>query len=193
MGVKKIDFTGVESFTRCEEGQHVAKLSRLEDRQSQAGDDMLVGVFEVVRGESKGSKVYENFPLTQKALWKLKSFLEVIGVKAEGRVKIDLDKLVGRQCIIEVGHEEYNGVTRAKINAFLPLKKDEPVDVGDDDEDENNLKDMDLKELLAYAKKNKVTIPKKDREDEKKVRKTLEKWLAEQDDDDDDDDDWEDE
>lgn len=193
MAFKKLDFTGVESFTRCEEGQHVAKLAKLDEKQSQAGDDMLVGVFEVVRGESKGSKVYENFPLTQKALWKLKSFLEVVGVKAEGRVKIDLDKLVGRQCIIEVGHEEYNGVTRAKITAFLPLKKDEPVDVGDDDEDENNLKDMDLKELLAYAKKNKVTIPKKDKEDAKKVRKALEKWLAEQDDDDDDDDDWEDE
>ena len=187
MRVKKVDFTGVESFTRCEEGQHVAKLSKLEDKQSQSGDDMLVGVFEVILGESKGSRVYENFHLTQKALWKLKSFLEAVGVKAEGKVKIDLDKLVGRQCIIEVGHEEYNGVTRARINAFLPLKKDEPVDEQEDDE--VDLKDMDLEELLAYAKKNKVTIPKKDREDAKKVRKVLEQWLAEQDEDDDDD--WE--
>jgi hypothetical protein len=188
MRVKKVDFTGVDTFTRCEEGQHVAKLSKLEDKQSQSGDDMLVGVFEVILGESKGSRVYENFHLTQKALWKLKSFLEAVGVKAEGKVKIDLDKLVGRQCIIEVGHEEYNGVTRAKIGAFLPLKKDEPFDE-DDGIDEVNLEDMDLKELLAYAKKNKVTIPKKDREDAKKVRKVLEQWLAEQDEDDDDD--WE--
>lgn len=185
MRVKKVDFTGVDTFTRCEEGQHVAKLSKLEDKQSQSGDDMLVGVFEVILGESKGSRVYENFHLTQKALWKLKSFLEAVGVKAEGKIKIDLDKLVGRQCIIEVGHEEYNGVTRARINAFLPLKKDEPFD----EDDEVNLEDMGLEELLAYAKKNKVTIPKKDREDAKKVRKVLEQWLAEQDEDDDDD--WE--
>lgn len=188
MRVKKLDFTGIESFIRCEEGQHVAKLSRLDDKQSQAGDDMLVGVFEVVKGESKGSRVYENFPLTQKALWKLKSFLEAVGIKAEGKVNLDLDKLVGKQCIIEVSHEEYNGVTRARINAFLPLKKDEPFD-----EDEVNLEDMDLKELLAYAKENKVMIPKKDKEDAKKVRKILEEWLAEQDDDDDWEDDWEDE
>lgn len=200
MATKKLDFTGVENFTRCDEGQHIAKLTKLEEKQSQAGDDMLVGTFEVIKGDSKGSKVFENFPLTQKALWKLKTYFEAIGVKAEGKIKIDLDKLIGRVCIIEVIHEEYNGSLRAKISTFLPLKKDEPTPDKDDDDDDDYEDDDDafdpkkasLKELLAYAKENSISIPKKDREDEKKVRKAVEKHIAEQDNEDDDDD-WEDE
>ena len=201
MSTKKLDFTGVESFTRCDEGQHIAKLIKLEEKQSQAGDDMLVGTFEVIKGDSKGSKVFENFPLTQKALWKLKTYFEAIGIKAEGKIKIDLDKLIGRVCIIEVIHEEYNGSLRAKIATFLPLKKDEPTpdndddddDIGDDPDEDDDIpfdpKKASLKELLSFAKENSISIPKKDREDVKKVRKAVEKHIAEQDDDDD----WEDE
>lgn len=141
----KVDFTGVESYVRCEEGQHIAKLVELEEKVSQNGSDMLAAVFEVTKGDSKGAKLFDNFVLTEKALWKLKSFLEIMNMKAEGRVVIDLDKLIGRLCIVEVTHEEYNGQVRARITGFkaltekaekAPYKKGKPADDDDDDDDD---------------------------------------------------------
>jgi hypothetical protein len=125
MAKVKVDFTGVETSFRCEEGQQVARLIKLEETESQSGSDMLAATFEVIKGKSKGSKVYDNFVLTEKALWKLKSYLQAVGVKADGKVVIDLDKMVGKVCIIEVFHEEYKNQLRAKISDFLPLAEEE--------------------------------------------------------------------
>jgi hypothetical protein len=166
MAKKKVDFTGVENYTRCEEGQHIAKLVKIEEKETQAGDDMMVATFEVTRGESKGARVFENFVLTEKALWKLKGYLEAVGMKAEGKVVIDFDKLLGKACIIEVAHEEYNGTIRAKINAYKSL--DQAPDDDEDDDDE--------------------PTPKKKAKKEKAKKKTK----PEPEDDDWDDDDWED-
>lgn len=141
----KVDLTGVESFIRAEEGQHLAKLAKIEEKQAESGTDMLVAQFEVIKGSSKGARVYENFPLSEKALWKLKQYLEAIGKKAEGKIALDLDALEGSTCIIEVAHEEYKGVPKAKIVLFKKYEaKAEPNpsrgasqadDSSDDDDD----------------------------------------------------------
>jgi hypothetical protein len=128
-----VDFTGVQSYTLCDEGRHLAALCAAEDKETQSGDTMIVAQFEILTGASKGSKVYENFPLTPKALWKLKQYMEALGVKADGKLKINTDKLMGRRCFIDVNHEEYDGKLRARIAQFLPIGKEpEP----DDEEEE---------------------------------------------------------
>lgn len=132
----KLDFSGVESFTKCAEGQHTAKLVEIQENTTQAGDDMLTMVFEVIRGESKGAKVFDNFVLTDKALWKLKQLLQVLGVKCDGKIALDLDKLVGKVCDIAVYHEEYNGKMKARIDEYIALKSSAD-DEDDDDEDED--------------------------------------------------------
>ena len=140
---KKLDFTGVESFARCSEGVHTAKLVEIEEAVTQAGDDMLKATFEVVSGQDKGCRVFDNFTLSDKALWKLKQFLVAISVKADGKVAVDLDKLIGKVCDITVIHEEYNGVTRAKISDYQKLVKpakaagmEDYDDIDEDDEEE---------------------------------------------------------
>lgn len=173
----KLDFTGVESYVKCEEGQHVVKLMEIEETESQAGNDMLNATFQVVRGNSTGAKLYDNFVLTEKALWKLQSFLTAIGMKAEGRVTIDLDKLIGKTCIVEVAHEEYEGKTRARIQEFKKLsaaKKDELDDDDDIDDEEEEEEETPKKK----SKPSKKPAPKK-------------KKVEEDDDEDWDDDDWE--
>lgn len=132
MGQKlKLDFSGVESFQRAAEGIHTVKVASAEVKQSSGGNDMIVVAFEVTKGEDKGARVYENFPLVDKALWKLKSLLQAIGIKADGKVQLDTDKLLGKVCKINVIHEEYDGKLRARCESIMKF-----ADASDDDDDE---------------------------------------------------------
>lgn len=133
----KLNMEGVESYTRCPEGEWLAKLTKIEMGEVQgSGDDCLKARFEVIKGSAKGNTVFETFALSEKALWKLKSFLEAIGVKATGKISLDLDKLEGKICIIDVIHDEYNGTKRAKISAYV-----KPGDDSDDDDEEDEVDD----------------------------------------------------
>lgn len=142
MATIKVDFTGVESYIKCEEGEHVAILKKTEVKTSEAGNDMIACTFEVVSGSSAGANVFDNFVLTEKALWRLKTYLECIGIKADGKLKLDTDKMKGKKLIIEVAHEEYKGQTRARIQGFKKLeaqatKSAEPDTDADSDEDDD--------------------------------------------------------
>ena len=132
----KVNMTGVESFTRCPEGEHLVRVKKLEMGTVQgSGDDALKAVFEVLEGDGKGCSVFETFSLGEKALWKLKQFLVAIGVKADGKLSLDLDKLEGKKCLIDVIHEEYNGQKRAKISNYAKPSEDSDED-DEDEEDE---------------------------------------------------------
>lgn len=174
----KVDMTGVETYSKVSEGIHTAKVVEILQKESQGGDDMLQFAFEVTKGKDKGNKVFESFVLTDKALWKLKSFLQAIGMKADGKLKIDLDKLVGKVCDIEVFWDEYNGQTRAKISDYYKVGKgaandtdededtdDEADEDEDDDEDDTPAKKSAKKAPTKKASKKKPE-PEDDDEDE---------------------------
>ena len=156
----KVDMTGVETYTKVSEGIHTAKVVEILQKESQGGDDMLQFAFEVTKGKDKGNRVFESFVLTDKALWKLKSFLQAIGMKADGKLKIDLDKLVGKVCDIEVFWDEYNGQTRAKISDYYKVGKGAANDT-DEDEDTDDEADEDEDEDDTPAKKPAKKAPAK--------------------------------
>ena len=164
----KLDMTGVESYTRCPEGEWLAKLSSIEEGTVQgSGDDCLKARFEVIKGSAEGCAVFETFSLTEKALWKLKGFLEAIGMKANGKLSLDLDKLEGKVCIIDVIHDEYNGQKRAKITSYLKPEDDEEDEEEDEDEEEEEAPRKSAKKAPAKpAKKSKPVEDDDDDEDE---------------------------
>lgn len=206
----KVDMTGVESFVRCEEGEHIAVLKSIEEKPASSGNDMLTAAFEVIKGTSTGARVYDNFVLTEKALWKLKGFLEVLGMKADGRIVLDLDKLVGRTCIINVLHEEYNGSLKAKIDWYKKLEVDDEEDEDDDDEDddiddeddEDDEEEEEEEEEEEKPQKGKKGAKKEDKKKEDKKKEDKKKPAAkskgkkkqetEEDEDDEDDEDFDD-
>lgn len=171
--------TGVDTFTRCEEGIHTAKIVEIQESTTQAGDDMLTGVFEVINGTSKGCKVYDNFVLTDKALWKLKQLLQSVHVKCDGKIALDLDKLIGKVCDIAVYHDEYNGKIKARIDEYTPTASDSSDDEDEDDDDE---------EEEEKPKKSKSPKSEKSTKPTKKKSEPVE-----DDEDEDDDEDWDDE
>lgn len=215
----KLNMEGVESYTRCPEGEWLAKLTKIEMGEVQgSGDDCLKARFEVIKGSAKGNTVFETFALSEKALWKLKSFLEAIGVKATGKISLDLDKLEGKICIIDVIHDEYNGTKRAKISAYVKPGDDsdeddeeDEVDDEEEDDDEEEPPKKSSKKPAPAKKSKKQPEPEEDEDDEdeeeeekpapkskksdkkataKSTKKTSSK-KSEPEEDDDEDDDWE--
>lgn len=150
----KLDFTGVESFSRCSEGIHRAKVAEIQEKTSQGGDDMLQVAMEVVAGADKGCRVFDNCVLTDKALWKFKQLLSALGVKCDGKVAVDLDGLIGKTCDIEVFHEEYNGQTRAKISNYSKVAASADADDDDNDDEEED------EEEVKPSKKSKAAPAK---------------------------------
>lgn len=161
-----VDMTGVETFSKVSEGIHTAKVKEINTTTTQAGDDALQAIFEVIKGEDKGGRVFETFTLIDKALWKFKAFLKAIGVKHEGKIKIDLDKLIGKTCDIEVFWNEYNGQTYAKISDYLPIGKT----AYDEEEDEEEEQEEEQEEVKPAKRgrpaKNKKPIKKEEPEED---------------------------
>ena len=199
----KVDFTGVEAFNKPAEGKHKAKISKVEETTSQGGNDMFKVTFEVVAGPSKGCRVIENYPIIDTALWKLKSLLQAIGMKADGRVQIDLDKMEGKVLEINVYYEEYNGQERAKVsdtNKFIAEAEDdddeddveEEAEEPEDEEEEEEEEKEEEEELKKKSSKGSTKKPAKssNKTSGKKAKKEPE---PEPEDDCDDDDDWDDE
>lgn len=174
----RVDFSGVESFQRPSEGEHVAKIVSAELKQSQGGNDMIVVAFEVTKGQDKGSRVFENYPLVENALWKLKGMLQAIGMKCDGKVQLDLDKLIGKVCIISVADEEYDGKIRSRIQECRKLAA-----VADEDKDNEDIEEEDKDEEEQPKKKAPA----------KAAKKKAPMNPPEDDDEDEDDDDWDDE
>lgn len=199
----KVDFTGVEAFNKPAEGKHKAKISKVEETTSQGGNDMFKVTFEVVAGPSKGCRVIENYPIIDTALWKLKSLLQAIGMKADGRVQIDLDKMEGKVLEINVYYEEYNGQERAKVsdtNKFIAEAEDdddeddveEEAEEPEDEEEEEEEEKEEEEEPKKKSSKGSTKKPAKssNKTSGKKAKKEPE---PEPEDDWDDDDDWDDE
>lgn len=208
----KVDMTGVESYTRCPEGEHLVRVKKMDMGTVQgSGDDCLKAVFEVLEGDGKGCQVFETFSLGEKALWKLKQFLVAIGMKADGKLNLDLDKLEGKICVIDVIHDEYNGTKRAKISSYMkPTSDDSDEDEDedeDDDEEEEPKKPVKKPTPKKPVKKQPEPSDDEDEDDEedeeeppkkpsKKVTKKVTEKLTKkgkqsEPEDDDDDDDWE--
>ena len=185
-----VDMTGVETFSKVSEGIHTAKVKEINTTTTQAGDDALQVIFEVIKGEDKGGRVFETFTLIDKALWKFKAFLKAIGVKHEGKIKIDLDKLIGKICDVEVFWNEYNGQTYTKISDYFPIGKtayDEEEDEEDDDFDDD---EEEEEEEVKPAKRSKAAKEKKVAKSKKAVKEPEPEEEEDDDFDDDDDDEW---
>lgn len=182
---KKIDFSGVEVFNKAPEGTHVVKVASVEEVTFQGGNEGFKVAFEITKGAGKGARVYENFPLVDTALWKLKSLLVSIGMKADGRVTLDTDKLVGKILEIDVYHEEYEGKTRAKVGEMRKLVKSK-VEDDDDDIDDEDIDDIDDEDEEEEEKPKKAPA-------KKSASKPKKKPEPEEEDEDDEEDDEEDE
>jgi len=160
-----VDLSGVETNRKAiPEGQYTVVVNTAEHAESQSGNPMIKFEFEVTEGAQKGAKLYENCSLQPQALFKLKSLLLGLGFEIPKKAfELDLEELVGLTCDVEVGHEKYEGKTRARILSYLdPNEEDDDEDDDEEEDDEDDgpdLSDLTLDELKELA--TELGLPKK--------------------------------
>lgn len=153
MSTFTVDFTDVEDNgggRPLEAGEHIVKIESATGKAFSTGSKGLV-----IKFVSKdGGSVYENFPLVDTALWKFKRLLSAIGLKNDGKVKIDTSKIEGKRLMIRVGEEEYNGKMKPRLEDMYPYEgksdpapkkkgKKQPDPEPDEDEFEDEFEDDD--------------------------------------------------
>ena len=120
------DFTDVESgFELVSEGFHHAKVIDFEKSDSKAGNPQYVWQFRVIDGESKDLELRYWTSLLPQARWKVVEALEAIGIAAEGSIaRFKRSDIIGKPCIVEVIHEDYDGRATNKVAKIHPPDSD---------------------------------------------------------------------
>ena len=184
-GVISVDFDGVESGGRgAPDGSYRASPKKAEEKESEAGNDMIVFQWKLIEGVTKGTKkgvgatVFDNMSLTPQALWRLKGMLEACGFDVpESSFDIDLESLCaedGPECIVEITNEEYEGRDRPRITGFFPLdteeeeEDDEEEDDEDEDEEDDEQEDDEDEEEDEDDEEEEEAPPKRSRSRKKK-------------------------
>lgn len=117
MGIN-IDFSNVKSIEPLEEGTYLATITKAEETTAKSsGNPMIKVEYEV---EGTNNKLFDNFVLTDNALWKLKELFGALGYEDEQIVDFDINELIGQQVQLSVIVEEYEGKDVNRVKKILP-------------------------------------------------------------------------
>lgn len=119
--IMELDFTGVESFNNIGEGTHTVKVSDALFAKAKTGSDQLEVTFEASDGATR--KTWYN--LQPQALWKVKGFLEAIGIPADGKIKLNTRSIIGKCCQIVVEPDPSDD-TRLVISKVVKIANSTP-------------------------------------------------------------------
>lgn len=177
-----INFKGVEQRKTPPEGDYIVEVEGAEKGVSSNKNDQIEFIFAIARGEYKGQKLYFYCPLAENSLWKLAGLLTALGEDVpDDEMDIDLEELVGKQCVAVVHHETYDGSKRAKMGDFDSIENYEGDDAEDDKKssskkgakgkklpqlDKAEVEEMTAKELQGVIDKYELEV---DLDDHKKL------------------------
>lgn len=103
-----LDFSSVPSREPLEEGIYDLVVAEAEETTSSNGNPMLKLTFNV-GGVDGDRKLWDNFVLIDKCLWKVKELLDAIGMDTSSIVEMDPAELIGQPVRGKVIQKEYNG------------------------------------------------------------------------------------
>jgi len=112
-----LDFSSIPANEPLEEGIYEFTIIEAEETKSrEKGTPMIKITFEELQTKKR---VWENFILTEKALWKLRSLLEVLGYECGGPIELDPEDLIGSTVRCKVIGDTYNDQPVNRIKRFL--------------------------------------------------------------------------
>lgn len=120
-----LDFSNVRegsSFSprRLPEGSYLADLAKVEQKESKAGNPMLV--YTIIPVEHPTAVYPYYILLDEKQLWKFRALLLAAGKDVPKRkVTVDPESIVGRQIMIDLEDDEWEGREKSVIaGVFKP-------------------------------------------------------------------------
>lgn len=119
------DLSDVETTTILPEEDYLLEVTEVEQDEGDKGP-YLRWKFEVAEGKHKGSKPKDHITsFAENALFNLRGVLEALGVDIPDEpFDIEMDELVGLQCMGTIEHETYQGRKQNKIVDFFSADDD---------------------------------------------------------------------
>jgi hypothetical protein len=104
-----------------------AKIYFAQERKTKGGEDMLVLGLKTEKGTCMHNMVvpketYRSAEVTEFMLNQVANLLGLLGIGNTGQVSISEADFIGKEIGISVIHEEFKGVTRAKVGFFFDKK-----------------------------------------------------------------------
>lgn len=130
-GVIKVDFTGVESSGKVEEGRQLLTVDGTPEVKTSegSGNDYINWKF-----KATGGSVYHTTSLQPQALWNLRNVLEALGLEvSESAMDLDLSEMDGLTCGGEIEHEVYQGKKKPRLIDLFP---EDELDEAEEEEEE---------------------------------------------------------
>ena len=115
-----LDFSSIPSREPLEEGVYHLRIAKVEETTSSTGNPMLKVEFDVLEVEGN-RKMWDNYVLIDKCLWKVKELFDALGVDTSELVEMDVTELVGMEVNGKVIQETYNGDVVNRIKKVMPV------------------------------------------------------------------------
>lgn len=114
-----LDFSSVPSREPLEEGIYSLTIAKVEETTSSTGNPMLKVEYNINDVEGN-RKLWDNYVLIDKVLWKLKELFDALGIDTKSIVEMDVSELVGMQVNAKVIQETYNGDIVNRVKKIFP-------------------------------------------------------------------------
>lgn len=115
-----LDFSSVPSREPLEEGVYHLQIAKVEETSSSTGNPMLKVEYNVLEVEGN-RKLWDNYVLIDKCLWKVKELFDALGIDTSELVEMDVTELVGLEVQAKVIQETYNGDIMNRIKKVMPV------------------------------------------------------------------------
>ena len=115
-----LDFSSIPSREPLEEGVYHLQIAKVEETNSSTGNPMLKVEYDVL-GVEGNRKLWDNYVLIDKCLWKVKELFDALGIDTSALVEMDVDELVGLEVQAKVIQETYNGDIMNRVKKVMPL------------------------------------------------------------------------
>lgn len=114
-----LDFSSVPSREPLEEGVYSLTIAKVEETTSSTGNPMLKVEYDV--NEVEGNrKLWDNYVLIDKCLWKIKELFDALGIDTSAIVEMDVTELTGMQVNAKIVQETYNGEVVNRVKKIYP-------------------------------------------------------------------------
>lgn len=114
-----LDFSSVPSREPLEEGVYSLTIAKAEETTSSTGNPMLKIEYDV-NDVDGNRKLWDNYVLIDKCLWKLKELFQALGIDTSEIVEMDVTELVGMQVNAKIIQETYQGEIVNRVKKILP-------------------------------------------------------------------------
>lgn len=114
-----LDFSSIPSREPLEEGIYSLTIAKVEETTSSSGNPMLKVEYDV-NGVEGNRKLWDNYVLIDKCLWKVKELFDAVGIDTSTMVEMDVTELAGMQVNAKVIQETYNGDIVNRIKKIYP-------------------------------------------------------------------------